>query len=150
MDIASRVEEYHKFLINIYDENIVNMFTSRKGTSLEFNADQIELNKFLIVYKKSRSVCRDCQKVFNDYGVRLRRQNSKIRLNFEQRPMEFPNWLGSLDFKNPHAKDIMVIGQAAGPDIQTNINISYGLGNLFSCIEQNGTINKEKINLLFK
>jgi len=150
MDINKRVEEYREFLLDVYDDIIVNTFTTRKGTSLEFNDDQIELNKFLIVYEKSRSVCRDCQKVFNDYGVRLRNQNSKLRLDFEQRPMEFPNWLGSLDFKSPHRKDIMIIGQAAGPDIQTNINISYGLGNLSSCIEHNGTMNNEKINLLFK
>ena len=91
MNINKHMEEYREFLLDVYDDIIVNAFTTRKGTFLEFKDDQIELNKFLIVYEKSRSVCRDCQKVFNNYGVGLRYQSLKLRLDFEQRPMVFPN-----------------------------------------------------------
>jgi hypothetical protein len=48
--------------------------------------------------------------------------------SFSERKMDFPSWLGSLDFKNKHAKQIMIMGEDVSPKIPKTINITYGLG----------------------
>lgn len=53
----------------------------------------------------------------------------ELPTNFMNRPMEFPGFI-SLDFNKKHVKDIMIIGEAAGPTISTSINFTYGLSNI--------------------
>ena len=64
-------------------------------------------------------------------------------ITFHNRPMEFPGFYKSLDFSQEHIKDIMIIGEAAGPGILTNINCTYGLSN--TEFDENGEILLENI-----
>jgi hypothetical protein len=57
--------------------------------------------------------------------------------------MEFPGFYKSLDFNKDHVKDIMIIGEAAGPGIATHINCTYGLSN--TKIDDDGRIKTKEI-----
>jgi len=82
-------------------------------------------------------------------------------ITFYNRPMEFPGFYKSIDLSKNHVKDIMIIGEAAGPNIATNINCTYGLSNteiddtgkiltenIFNELKKNSTNLGESFNLL--
>jgi len=73
--------------------------------------------------------CKKCESIFKEY--------------FKKRPFEISNWRGDLDFNRNNVKDIMIVGEAAGPGIESHLNYSYGLCNL--PIEYNGVINWENV-----
>ena len=63
--------------------------------------------------------------------------------------MDFPSWLGSLDFRKTNAKQIMIIGEDVSPIIDGDIGITYGLGRYEICASGEVKAEKEKRNHLW-
>lgn len=139
-----RSEDFYDYLLGIYSKEILENFIVKdtQNKKIFFNQDEIDLISFIIKYfldleyKKSEQIkcCDKCKSIFGIY--------------FKKRHFEFPNWRDSLDFDQQNAKDIMIIGEAAGPKIKSHLNFSYGLN--FLPIEENGRINSKKLDNFFK
>jgi len=139
----SKIDDFYKNLINIYGHEIIDSLIEKKSKNnvISFKQDSLGRTKFLIEYylnlekKKPTQIkgCDSCKSLFGN--------------DFKYRPFEFSNWRGVLDFNKKNVKDIMIIGEAAGPDIKTHLNFSYGLTNL--PIERNGVIDWNKIKNFF-
>ncbi len=135
----SRLNDFFNLLLKIYGGDIVdNIFEKSTSNNLiSFNRDEIGLTKFIIEYyldlkNKNQSQiksCRKCEGIFKEY--------------FKNRPFELSNWRGKLNFNRNNVKDIMLVGEAAGPSIKSHLNYSYGLCNL--PIEYNGVVNWERV-----
>ncbi len=143
--MRNRLDEYIKLLNEFYDEKF--LFNGIKGNYegiLDLNNSIIglnephKINEAIIKYRRALGEgCKNCEKIFES------KKHSKI--NFYDRPMEFPSFYKSLDFNNnkDHIKDIMIIGEAAGPTIATHINCTYGLSN--TKIDDDGRIKTKEI-----
>jgi len=139
----SKIDDFYKNLINIYGHEITDSLIEKKSKNnvISFKQDRLGRTKFLIEYyldlekKKPTQIksCDFCKQIFGN--------------DFKNRPFEFSNWRGVLDFNKKNVKDIMIIGEAAGPGIETHLNFSYGLSNL--PIESNGVMDWNKINDMF-
>lgn len=137
----SRIGDFYKNLIDIYGHEITDSLIEKQNNVLSFKQDRLGRTKFLIEYylclgkKKFNQIdsCDLCKQIFG--------------IDFKDRPFEFSNWRGVLDFNKKNIKDIMIIGEAAGPGIKTHLNFSYGLCNL--PIESNGIMDWNKINSEF-
>lgn len=142
--LMSRLNDFFKLLVKIYGGDIVDNLFERSASNniISYKRDEIGLIKFIIEYyldlkNKNQSQiksCRKCEGVFKEY--------------FKNRPFEISNWRGNLDFNRNNAKDIMIVGEAAGPGIKSHLNYSYGLCNL--PIEYNGVINWECVEELYR
>jgi len=140
----SRLNEFFELLLRIYGGDVVdNLFERNTSDNLiSYKQDKIGLTRFIISYfldlkKKDQSQiksCDKCESIFKKY--------------FKNRPFEISNWRGNLDFNRKNIKDIMIVGEAAGPGIKSHLNYSYGLCNL--PIEYNGVINWEHVEELYK
>lgn len=139
----SKIDDFYKNLINIYGHEITDSLIEKrsKNNVISFKQDRLGLTKFLIEYylslekKKPSQIksCDFCKQIFGN--------------DFKDRPFEFSNWRGVLDFNKKNVKEIMIIGEAAGPGIKTHLNFSYGLSNL--PVESNGVMDWNKINDMF-
>lgn len=111
--------------------------------------DHLELNKFLLNYDRTqRGIDKGCK------GAKIKKFNDKLcsepqifRNNFLNRPMELSGFEEWLDFRKKFCKEIMIIGEAAGPGILTHLNIAFGLGNF--PIDKQGENNLRIIDKVF-
>ena len=139
----SKIDDFYKNLLDIYGSEITDTLIEKKSKSnvISFTKDRIGLTKYLIEYyldlekKKPSQIksCDFCKQIFGN--------------DFKFRPFEFSNWRGVLDFNKKNVKDVMIIGEAAGPGIKTHLNFSYGLNNF--PIESNGVMDWNKIKDMF-
>lgn len=133
-----RITKYEKLLREKYGSRVFDALFSvnYENNTLSFIKDKIALNKFLIEYKRNNEGCKNpkCKNVFN--------------VLFNERPMEIPGCIKPLDFNiGKKSNLIMVVGEAAGPNISTNLNLTYGLINLN--LYDDGTWNEAKNDNLF-
>ncbi len=137
-----KIDDFYKNLINIYGHEITDSLIVKKSNKeISFKQGKLGRTKFLIEYylnleKKKPTQIESCALCRNIFGN-----------DFKYRPFEFSNWRGVLDFNKKNIKDIMIIGEAAGPDIKTHLNFSYGLTNL--PIDRNGVMEWNEIKNLF-
>lgn len=150
--MENRIDEYIKLLRAFYDDKF--LFNGVKGNyegTLSRNGSILKLNKpwrineTIIKYRRAPGEgCTSCEEIFEDH--------SKIK--FYDRLMEFPGFHESLDFEKEHVKDIMILGEAAGPGISTHVNCTYGLSNTDIIEEKHadeeGKIDTERIFNLLK
>ena len=122
--------QYVDMLNSIYGKKVVNSLVDlSNGTSTQLK-DPKRINEFIEKYVRSEDEgCHDCKKLF-------------LKDSFSERKMDFPSWLGLLDFKTPHVKQIMIIGEDVSPKVPKVINITYGLGRFK--IMSNGKIKEEE------
>lgn len=106
---------------------IFNYLNSNPNGTKKYVYDHIKKNfphikdkdsNFGMAYTNIKSEFKKKKPQFPDYNIK-----------FYERPMEFPGFYKSLDLSKDHVKNIMIIGEAAGPDIATHINCTYGLSN---------------------
>jgi len=141
MSKMSKIDDFYKNLIKIYGLEITNSLIEKKSNIISFKHDRLGRTKFLFEYyldleKKLLTEIKSCDFCKQIFGN-----------EFKNRPFEFSNWRGVLDFNEKNVKDVMLIGEAAGPGIKTHLNFSYGLTNL--PIESNGVMDWSKINSMF-
>ncbi len=127
--MGNRMDEYINLLKEFYDDKF--LFKGANGNYkgiLERNDPILKLNKpwrineTIIKYRRAPGEgCKICEESFKKHA----------KIDFHNRPMEFPGFHESLDFneENVNVKDIMIIGEAAGPTIATHVNFTYGLSN---------------------
>jgi len=133
-----RITKYEKLLREKYGSRVFDALfrVNYENNTLSFIKDKIALNKFIIEYKRKNEGCKNknCKSVFNDL--------------FYERPMEIPGSIKPLDFTiGTRARLFMVVGEAAGPDISTNLNLIYGFINLN--LNDDGTWNEAKNDNIF-
>lgn len=145
--MEDRLKNYLGLLNDMYGKNITSNMTEYKNNKL-FLKNAIELNKAMFAYDRIIKM-EGCKGNFEDEkNSSCLNKYEKKGIDFFNRPMEFPGWLGNLDFNNDNpAKKLMIIGEAAGPANKTHVNISFGLGNLY--INDKGNLNNPKTNKLF-
>ena len=137
----SRIDDFHKFLSDVYGSEIVNNLIEKDSekNTISFKHDEVGLTKFIYKYYLSLAKrnlnqvegCKECKDIFGKF--------------FLTRPFEFSNWRGELDFNKEHVKDIMIVGEAAGPSIKTHLNFSYGL--CYLPVEPNGEMDLSLIHI---
>ena len=116
----NRLDKYYKLLGNIYGERIVKKFTTKNENSqtLEMNDIANNQKEKKNYYRKDGEGCKICKDKF-------RNENN---INFFKRILEFPGWIGYLNFAGTApAKEIMIIGEAP-TTLKDQINIAFGLG----------------------
>lgn len=133
-----RITKYETLLRQKYGSRVFDALfrVNYKNNTLSLIKDKIALNKFLIEYKRNTEGCKNpkCKNVFS--------------VLFSERPMEIPGCIKPLDFTiGKRSNLIMVVGEAAGPNISTNLNLTYGLINLN--LNDDGTWNEAKNDYLF-
>jgi hypothetical protein len=130
---TNRIDEYWKLLSERYGPSILRELLIKNKNTLCLKSSS-ELTKILIPYcRVEHEGCQICRSKFT------KKLNT---INFHDRPMEFPGFINPLDFEKEHIKDVMIIGEAAGPSILTNLNITFGLG--WFHINENGVMDNKK------
>lgn len=138
--IMTRLETYCTLLEDIYGKRIVEAFTTKNENSLTLTMNNEANNqKAKKEYdRKDGEGCKICQTDFEKI--------KENKFNFFKRNLEFPGWIGDLDFSGTTpAKEIMIIGEAPTTlKAQVDqINIVFGLG-LYP-IESNGKLNFDQL-----
>ena len=128
----NRLEKYCGLLERIYGESIVKLFTVKNENDLtltmnnEYDNQKAKKN----YQRKEKEACTACKSIFRNP-------------NFFKRNLEFPGWIGDLDFSGTTpAKEIMLIGESP-PPLKEQINIAFGLG--YYPIERDGKLNFEQL-----
>lgn len=117
----------------MYGINILTELLIKNGNTICLKNSR-KLTKALIPYYRDETEgCQLCKAKF---------KSKTSTINFHERPMEFPGFINPLDFEKDHAKEVMIIGEAAGPTILTKLNIAFGLG--WFHINENGEMNNKK------
>jgi len=136
----TRIVKYEELLKQYYSPRLVDLllhFDTEKET-VKFIKAKVAINKFLIEFKRNKyEGCKrpECIQAFGK--------------DFQERPMEFPGGNVTLNFKGgKRAALIMVVGEAAGPDISTHLNLAYGLVNLH--IRNDGRWAEKENNQIFE
>lgn len=130
---TNRINDYWKLLSARYGLSISRELLIKNKNTLYLKNSR-ELTKILVPYCRSKGEgCQICKSKFT------KKFNTT---NFHDRPMEFPGFINPLDFGKEHVKEVMVIGEAAGPSILTNLNITFGLGWFY--INEMGEMNNDK------
>lgn len=143
--MQERLEEYENLLNNMYGKRLVSNLTERKNNSLIMKKPH-ELIKIILSYNRKVEENKGCKGTNDNNLCSDIYETNKI--NFIDRPMEFPSWHEGLTFnKKTPAKKLMIIGEAAGPTIITHINICFGLSNLY--IDEEGDLNNADTDSLF-
>lgn len=133
--ISIKRHEYLDMLNSIYGKKVVNSLVDLPNDTIIKLKDSKKMNEFIETYVRSEDEgCQDCKELF-------------LKDSFSERKMDFPSWLGLLDFKIKHVKQIMMIGEDVSPKIRKVINITYGLGRYE--IMPNGKIKEERGNDLW-
>ena len=113
-----RLEEYCKLLKAIYGKRLLEYFTT-KDENLQTLTMNNEANNQLKVKGFDRSEGEGCD---------ICKDKFRNKENFYKRNLEFPGWIGNLNFSNnTPAKEIMIIGEAP-PRLKVQVNIAFGLG----------------------
>jgi len=139
-------QDYRNLLAKIFGETVVDSLVdfSRNGVSIKLKEPE-KLNQFIKNYEKrsKNEGCKTCKNVF------LTHEKAAKLKDFSKRKMDFPSWLDSIDFRNQHRKQIMLIGEDVSPDIKRYIGIAYALGRY--PIKSNGEVKSrtEKKNKLW-
>ena len=132
----TRLDKYCTLLKHIYGKRIVDLFTVKDGNTLMLTMRD-ELNNQLAkkdYQRKKNEGCVICKSIFKNPS-------------FSNRILEFPGWIGSLNFiGTTPAKEIMIIGEAP-TTLKDQINIAFGLG-LFP-IESDGMLNAAQIKKIY-
>jgi hypothetical protein len=130
-----KLKEFQDLLASIYGSKALASLTdSVNDNKLKLKNPEV-LSEFLTKHHKSiDDGCQNCRKLFP--------KNS-----FLNRKMDFPSWLGLLDFDKKHIKQLMIIGEDVSPKVPYSFNIAYGLGRY--SILKNGIIAEEKRNKLW-
>ena len=130
---TNRIDAYWTLLSERYGPSILRELLIKNENTLCLKNSR-ELTKILVPYCRSEHEgCQICKLKF------IRKFN---KMNFHDRPMEFPGFINPLDFGKERVKEVMIIGEAAGPSILTNLNITFGLG--WFHINENGEMNNKK------
>lgn len=132
----SRLEEFYCLLKHIYGKSIVEAFTvkNKNESKLTMNNELANLKAKKQYQRKESEGCITCKAIYRNP-------------NFPKRILEFPGWIGYLDFSgNTPAKEIMIIGEAP-TTLEDQINISFGLG-LYS-IEDDGKLNFDQLKKIY-
>lgn len=132
-----RLDTYCKLLEGIYGKRIVELFTIKNENTLKLTMNNEEDNQKAKrdYVRKEGEGCSTCQSIFRNP-------------NFFKRNLEFPGWIGYLNFSGTiPAKEIMVIGEAPTP-LEEQINIAFGLG-LYH-IERDGKLNADQLKEIYK
>ncbi len=130
---TKRIDEYWKLLKDRYGLNILTELLI-KSEDIICLKDSRKLTKTLIPYCRDETEgCQECETEFTQ---------EINTIKFHERPMEFPGFINPLNFEKEHVKEVMIIGEAAGPTILTNLNIAFGLG--WFHINENGEMNNKK------
>lgn len=122
-------------LNSIYSKKVVNSLVELPNDTTIKLKDPKKINEFIETYVRSEDEgCQECKELF-------------LEKSFSERKMDFPSWLGLLDFKIKHVKQIMIIGEDVSPKVPKVINITYGLGRYE--IMSNGKVREERRNDLW-
>ena len=114
-------DEFKNHLLRIYGKSVVEGFLLPKLLQLKKDQDLIS---FADNYKRNKTEgCDLCRTTYN-----FIKPNDKI--DFDNRNMDFPSWLGKLDFTIPNRKDIMIMGESVTGKLknQRKLGIAFGLG----------------------
>ena len=132
----NRLEKYCGLLEHIYGKSIVDAFTvkNKNDSNLTMNSESDNLKAKKHYQRKENEGCVTCSKIYRNP-------------NFSKRILEFPGWIGNLNFTGAApAKEIMIIGEAP-TTLKDQINISFGLG-LYS-IKDDGKLNFDKLKKIY-
>ena len=128
-----RLKEYYSLLVNIYGDRIVKKFTTKNKKSLTMNSVAINQEAKKNYERNDGEGCEICKDKFRN----------ERKINFFKRNLEFPGWIGDLNFsEDAPAKEIMIIGEAP-PPLKKQINIAFGLG-LYP-IKSNGVLDFKQL-----
>lgn len=130
---TNRIDEYWELLKKRYGLSILTELLIKSENTICLKNSR-KLTKTLIPYCRDETDgCQLCKAKF---------KSKTNRFNFHERPMEFPGFINPLDFEKEHVKEVMIIGQDAGPSILTKLNIAFGLG--WFHINEKGEMNNKK------
>ena len=131
-----RLENYCALLEHIYGTSVVELFTAKnaKDRKLTMKNESDNLLSKKKYRRKKGEGCVTCQSIYRTP-------------DFLRRILEFPGWIGDLNFtETSPAKEIMIIGEA--PTIlKDHINIAFGLG-LYP-IEKDGNLNTDRLKQIY-
>jgi uracil-DNA glycosylase family 4 len=114
--IFERSNQFLNLLRTIYGKIVVNSLVDCSDKPVLKLQDPDKINSFINRYKRQQEEgCSCCKKIYSKQS------------DFSERKMDFPSWLGNLDFREKNAKRIMIIGEDISPAIKKDINIAYGL-----------------------
>lgn len=120
MSERKRSAEYRDLLNTIYGKSVVDAFVKSSSDEVLEKYDSDKLNTFI----KTRNT-KDGKQWEENEGCK---ECKELCEGFSKRKMDFPGWLGALDFSKKNTKKIMLIGEDVGPIVKAYINIAYGLG----------------------
>ncbi len=132
----NRLEKYCALLEHIYGKSIVELFTVNNKNDLKLIMkneydNQIAKKDY---QRKENEGCDACESVFRNK-------------DFSKRILEFPGWIGGLNFTGTTpAKEIVIIGEAP-TTLKDQINIAFGLG-LYP-IERDGKLNTDQVKEIY-
>ena len=132
----NRLEKYYGLLKDIYGKSIVEAFTvkNKNDSKLTMNNELDNLKAKKDYQRKENEGCITCKAIYRNP-------------HFSKRNLEFPGWIGYLDFSgNTPAKEIMIIGESP-PKLKDQINIAFGLG-LYT-IEDDGKLNFDQLKKIY-
>lgn len=131
--IMTRLDTYCKLLEDIYGKRIVKKFTMKNKSTFTLRMNSEEKNQIAKKEydREDGEGCKICKKDFRN------------KEDFFKRNLEFPGWIGNLNFSGTTpAKEIMIIGESP-PPLKEQINIAFGLG-LYP-IKNNGKFNFDQL-----
>lgn len=134
--ITTRLDDFCNLLKHIYGERIVKSFTTRNENNDTLTMNSVANNQ-KVKKEYDRMEGEGCTICYNDF------RNE----NFLKRNLEFPGWIGNLNFaRTTPAKEIMIIGEAPTTlkSQKDQINIAFGLG-LYP-INSNGELDFEQLS----
>lgn len=136
----NRLCKFKELLKKKYGLRLVNelLDANSEEETIKFIEDKVALNKFIIEFtRNNREGCDNskCIDVFRD--------------SFQERPMEIPVGILTMNFKDgERAAKLMLVGEAAGPSIATQLNFTYAFTNLY--IKKDGGGDDERNREIFE
>ncbi len=106
--------------------------------TIKFIKDKVALNRFIIEFTRNNREGCDNSKCIDVF-----------RESFQERPMEIPVGILTMNFKDgERAAKLMLVGEAAGPSIASQLNFTYALTNLY--IKKDGGWDDERNREIFE
>lgn len=122
--------DYEKFLSRIYGDKTVRGFTKIENNKVvlkKLRENRYTFQKEFRHSKSSFNGCFLCNNIYDNVNS-IKSQLRTVPDEFVERTMEFPGWLGNLDFDKVRRKKIVLIGEDVSPRVIDQIHVAYDFG----------------------